>query len=78
MTIEEIYQRVVLARTPTVATEDALTVAKLHDIVVEFVLAERALERIPLDVASWRARDLARTRIATARVALEQVSGVGR
>lgn len=40
----ELRRRVVLSRTPAVCTEDALTVAKLHDAVCAYV---RARDELP-------------------------------
>jgi hypothetical protein len=64
MTPAEVLKRVMLARTPTIATEDALTVAKLHDLVIAWTLAKQAFARHPhgpersLGVASWATRSL--------------------
>lgn len=37
MTTKELVERITLARTPTIATEDALTVAALHDKIIHYV-----------------------------------------
>lgn len=47
MTPVEILQRVMHARTPTIATDDALTVAQLHDLVIAWALAKEAYRRHP-------------------------------
>lgn len=83
LTPEEILRRIKLARYPAIATDDAYTVAKLHDLVIEFVRAER--EATASRVHPWiaqknePARERMReadVRLERARAALEVVAGV--
>ncbi len=72
---EEVHRRVMLARTPAVMTDDALTVAQLHDLIVEFVRAEGERSRLTgsMDEVYERSR-----RYLRALQALWTVSGVER
>lgn len=45
--VKELRRRVLLARTPTIATEDALTVARLHDLIIEWARAKAAYRKHP-------------------------------
>lgn len=47
MTPAEVLKRVMLARTPPINTDDALTVAKLHDLVIAWAVAKQAFTRHP-------------------------------
>lgn len=69
----ELLQRITRARTPSIATEDALTVAKLHDLVIEFVCAADALEA---EGGPVRCSRPARERYNKATVALRTVAGI--
>lgn len=71
-----LLQRIKLARTPSIATDDAYTVAKLHDVVIEYVVAK---QRHLATVERWRARRLygqpmpvaGREEIASTRASLD-------
>jgi len=64
---KELRQRVIRARTPTIATEDALTVARLHDLIIEWATAKDAYRKHP------HAREL--SRLKEVEQALEDVAG---
>lgn len=67
----ELKQRIVLARTPTIASEDALTVAKLHDLVIAWTVALENYEALrPWDGPSIHATAKARLDEATAALRL--------
>jgi len=65
---KELRQRILLARTPTIATEDALTVARLHDLVIEWALAKRAYVKHPHATELLRLRE--------AEYVLDDVAGI--
>jgi hypothetical protein len=66
--MKELRRRVLLARTPTIATEDALTVARLHDLIIEWATAKAAYRKHP------HAGEL--VRLKEVEHALEDVAGL--
>lgn len=79
MTIDELRRRIELARTPSIATEDALTVALLHDLIIEWSTARAELYAAPpprtLDERR-RIHMVMRRRVDAAEDALDLIAGV--